>query len=352
MSTGEGGRRRASRLLRGGLLAAASCALCLAGLELFFRLSVGAVRESNVTPLPSDALAWRPFPDLRFVFRPGVSVVDQFDDDPRGYFDPGATLTYHINSLGFRGPETTLEKPAGRLRLAAVGDSVLFGTGVRDDDVLTAVLQRSLGEAGIACEVLNFGVPAYDTLEESVFLRRIALRYEPDLAFFLFFLNDTKGGVVSQAFNAIGDKSWLRRVSLFYDHLSARVAQRAAIEKLVRDYRAGFHDAAPGWGTVQRGLVEARQAADAVGVPLVLVIFPLLYRLDDSYPFTDVHRKVARRGQELGYHVLDLLPAFLGQDAPDLWVHPRNQHPNEIGHDLAGRAIARYLIEQGLLRER
>jgi hypothetical protein len=84
-------------------------------------------------------------------------------------------------------------------------------------------------------------------------------------------------------------------------------------------------------------------------VPLVLSIFPLLYRLDDGYPFVGVHEKVAQRARELGYRVLDLLPAFLGRDGRGLWVHTDNQHPNEVAHGIAGHAIASFLIESGLL---
>jgi hypothetical protein len=343
--------RGRKRWLRGLLLSLVTLALCLAGLELYFRLRFGPVVADNVTLLPREVFEWRPYPELRYVFKPLVEVVDRFDSDPRGYFDPGPSLTYRINSLGFRGRETTLEKPEGVVRIAGVGDSVLFGSGVRDEHLLTTVLERSLTQAGVPCEVLNFGVPAYDTFEESVFLRRIALEYRPDLAFFLFFLNDTQGGNVAEAFNATGERSFFRRVSALWDHLAARRARRSAIRKLVANYHAAFAADAPGWLRAQEGLRRAKDAADKLDVQLVLVIFPLLHRLDETNPFAAIHAEIARRGRELGYHVLDLLPVFLGRNGPDLWVHPKNQHPNEIGHALAGEAIARFLLEEKLARK-
>ena len=331
------------------MVAGATFAVCMITLELVFRVAFGPVVEKNVTPMPNAILSRPEFPGLRHVFRPGVSFTDEFESDPRGYLDPGATLTYHVNSLGFRGPETTVEKPAGRFRIAALGDSVLFGSGVRDEDTLTRVLEQELTRAGYPCEVLNFGVPAYDTCEESVFLRRIALDYRPDLVFFLFFLNDAGGGSVFGAFNAIGEKSGLRRASVLYDHLAARAARGAAITQLVEDYHSSFGDNVRGWLLAQEALKKAKAAADRRNVPVVLVIFPLLYRLDASYPFASIHEKVARRGRELGYRVLDLLPAFQGRVAESLWAHPRDQHPNEIGHALAARAIMRFLIDERLM---
>ena len=45
--------------------------------------------------------------------------------------------------------------------------------------------------------------------------------------------------------------------------------------------------------------------------------------------------------------MVDLLPAFAGHDGPELWVHPTNQHPNEAGHAIAGRALFEFLDERG-----
>ncbi len=323
-------------------------------LEVALRATLGPVQTGNVTVVPGTLLRKSEYPGLRYVFKPGASAAQEFGSDPRGYFDPGATLTYRINSLGFRGPEVTKEKPAGVLRIAALGDSILFGTGVRDGDMLTAVLQRLFTEEGRACEVLNFAVPTYDTFEESLLLRRVVLDFEPDLVFFLFFLNDTnaEGTFALEALNETGEKTWLRRVSVLYDHLVARGARQAAVAKLLADYRRGFTADAPGLLRAREALQKAKEVADRRHVQLVLVIFPLLYHLEGDYPLLAVHETIAACARELGYPVLDLLPAYRGQDGPSLWIHPANHHPNEIGHAIAARAIHRFLVENGLVGER
>ena len=49
------------------------------------------------------------------------------------------------------------------------------------------------------------------------------------------------------------------------------------------------------------------------GVPLVVAIFPLFGNpLDASYPFAEVHAKVAQAAAEAGAKVVDLLPAYRG----------------------------------------
>jgi hypothetical protein len=56
-----------------------------------------------------------------------------------------------------------------------------------------------------------------------------------------------------------------------------------------------------------------------------------------------VHDAVVRYCSDHGIPVLDLRPAYSGYDGLELWVHPSDQHPNEIAHDMAARAIAWFL---------
>ena len=67
--------------------------------------------------------------------------------------------------------------------------------------------------------------------------------------------------------------------------------------------------------------------------------------VDDLHgmPIPAFRKQVAAFGEKLGLHVLDLLPAFEGNDGPELWVHPQNQHPNEVAHRIAATAIAKDL---------
>ena len=80
-----------------------------------------------------------------------------------------------------------------------------------------------------------------------------------------------------------------------------------------------------------------------------MVIFPFMYRLDDSYPFAVIHRMVEEALREHGIPVADLFPAFEGESYTRLWVHPSDQHPNDRAHAIAARAIADLLRTEGLV---
>ena len=89
------------------------------------------------------------------------------------------------------------------------------------------------------------------------------------------------------------------------------------------------------------GLCRAR------GVPFVVVIFPLFANpLDARYPFADVHAKVAQAAAEAGARVVDLLPDYRAVDGALLVVNGADdEHPNEIAHRIAARAIVQAVEE-------
>jgi lysophospholipase L1-like esterase len=97
---------------------------------------------------------------------------------------PSEAVTYggnrvSHNSLGFRGPETTREKPAGVTRIATLGASTTYSTGVGDDETWQRHLEAELGPG---FEVLNFGVPGYTTVENLIQTALWLSDYQPDVA--------------------------------------------------------------------------------------------------------------------------------------------------------------------------
>jgi hypothetical protein len=112
---------------------------------------------------------------LGSVHRPGVAWRQK---------DEGNAVI-RINSLGLRDRERTLEKPAGTVRIAVLGDSYVEAGQVDEDEMLTQVMERELN----ACrafgdrkvEVLNFGVTGYGTAQELLLLDETVWAYSPDI---------------------------------------------------------------------------------------------------------------------------------------------------------------------------
>jgi len=324
--------------------------------ELGTRFMVGPVSRGNMTPVPTSLLAEAEYSESFYVFRPNAEAVHAFGSDPRGYFDPEATLTYRINSLGFRGPETTPEKPRGLFRIVGLGDSFTFGTGVRQEDVFLACLQDRLN-AGLdeaRYEVLNLGIMGYDTRPEVELLKHYGLEFQPDLVVICFFLNDTGAASTHTVFNEPAYIAkilpWWRKSSRLLDHLLSGFERKKEVATLLAKYEASFEDGAEGWISAKAALRELKVLADQTPFKLMLTIFPVLYRLSDDYPFASIHAKIKTYTESLGIPTLDFQPAFEGYHGSELWVHPCNQHPNEVGHRIAGEALYRFILETpGLL---
>lgn len=90
------------------------------------------------------------------------------------------------NSWGMREIEEfnlTTEK----YRIALIGDSFVWGTGVQEDERFGEQLQKLLGDQ---FEVMNFGVVGYGTDQELLKTKKDVVQFKPQIIIVHFFLND------------------------------------------------------------------------------------------------------------------------------------------------------------------
>jgi hypothetical protein len=76
-------------------------------------------------------------------------------------------------------------------------------------------------------------------------------------------------------------------------------------------------------------------------IPFVIAIFPLFGNpFDDSYPFPEIHAKVAEAATAAGAKGVDLLPAYRGLRWDVLVIDgAEDEHPNEIAHRIAAEVL-------------
>jgi len=101
-----------------------------------------------------------------------------------------------INSHGLRGAEHSYEKPSGKKRILVLGDSFVWGFGVNDDEIFTALMEKDISDV----DVVNGGVTAYGTTQELLWLEREGFSYHPDLVVVVMYLNDLSDNV-TQIYN-------------------------------------------------------------------------------------------------------------------------------------------------------
>lgn len=181
-----------SRFSAGPLaLAAVSTLLGLAVLEVAFR-----ARASVASPAGLDAAQPERLPPGG---RARLGNVVRLSPDPRIIYElvPGLDVTFlgaplRTNADGFRGPVVPPSRTRPAVRVVGLGDSVMFGWGVSEEDTYLARLGSRLGTAspGVAWEVVNTAVPGYNTVMEVETLEAKGLRFDPDLVILNFVGND------------------------------------------------------------------------------------------------------------------------------------------------------------------
>lgn len=136
---------------------------------------------------------------LRFGYPNPREIGSVFTPDPELFWRlrPGSTFDAEapvaINALGYRGPAPLDPRPAGRARIAVLGDSVAFGGAVAWPELLA---ERT------GAEVLNFGVPGYTAVQGRRQWARDVAPLGPDVAIVAYGWNDhwvAKGGLPDAA---------------------------------------------------------------------------------------------------------------------------------------------------------
>ncbi len=182
---------RGPRLLLATLFAAL---LALLGLEAAARwLPVEAFSMETLDPgRKIQNHRFQPHPYTTFTPRPSW-------DTP-----PERKLVAHHNSIGFRGPETTWEKPAGRFRIVCLGGSSTYGyTTTGDATTYPARLQVHLASArpDLDVEVINCGTPGYTSFESLGILGTRASALEPDVVIVYHGVNDAHASLYRSSAN-------------------------------------------------------------------------------------------------------------------------------------------------------
>jgi len=305
-----------------------------------------------------------------------AAIVYELKPNVRGRFMGQPLL---INARGLRDYEYSTRKEPGTFRIVGVGDSSLFGWGVRLEDSGLKVLERRLNERfrPQKFEVIDFAVPGYNTAMEAETFVRKCLDYAPDLVLLNFNTNDYD---VPEFMRRQTDLSTLRRSYLFdlaysvYAGIMGVDQQLAVFDdnyRAPKGYPAARLDEDPampdeyrymvGAKGVVRALEKLTAAARERGIPLVAFDVKAYPGLDPKYvrdELRDGQRELLEReSQRLGFHFLNTYASFMDylKQHPDVnsrtvfAVSAADGHPNALAHSVNAQALFDYLVAHQLL---
>lgn len=327
----------------------------------FFALAIGLVAAAVLAESILRVWVWSGVPRsngfIRFMKEaegvPGRGPLFRPSDDP----DLGIECVpnsrrggIRINSWGFRG-EDVAERPAGGVvRIAVVGDSETFGAALPEEHTLPGCLASALNAQGPGrYEVLNLGVPGYNTLQELRVVETRLPRLHPDVVILYYVFNDAelaprtvllqRGGLRSSHLGMLA--SYVSKAGWPADARSLR-SQMSIV-----DYYHSLHE--PDRFEATRSLI-LRMAAllRKRGTRFVLVIAPEVYGIPGfkRYPYRDIHARLAQL-RSPGLEVVDPLDRLAaGRQRPRrYWVGAGDPHKNEEANRIIAGVVAEALLE-------
>lgn len=285
-----------------------------------------------------------------------------------------------FDALGLR-REGELPAAKERPRLLVIGDSIAFGYGLQGPETIAARLNAAL--PGV--EVINGGVSGYGPEQETVWLRRIGPRVQPDRVLLFFCMSNDVSvepiashlerrtlfgpgrkslAVRSQTLRALFDRSAFafmlgRKVNRWQTKRERAAAAVAHPQQGLRFSNLADFDQLPLAAqrrelAVLRGHLRAFKAAcQELGAPAPgLVVFPseelVAGRGEDQVA------RVVALGRELGLPTLDLLPLYrrYPRDRAPLLRDRDGIHPTAAGAAWIAEQLLVWQRAEGLLPPR
>jgi hypothetical protein len=362
------------RVFANVLLVLFSIAVALAGAEAGLRVFFPQPLLETYRAADAGGPLTRRDPELGWTLKPDVA----WPEGATGWENGLST-----NAAGFRDAPHADAKAPGAYRVAVLGDSFVFGSGVPQDAILTRRLAAHLGPG---FEIVNLGVPGYGTDQELLTLRRWGRKLSPDLVLLGFFWNDVMEDASENIYGLPKPRFSLEEGRLVphppagfsapstFARLDASLGTRSHLWSLLRNGLSSARTTAeerpvsidfslkspPPSRAAEFALAFAllgavRDEASALGAPFAVFSVPprflvepgngarllKVYGLPPDAFEEDGFRRLREACAERGIAFVDLLPGFRREAAAGARLFlPTGIHWTAAGHDAAAKLLA------------
>ncbi len=331
--------------------------LALAILPLAVLVSVDRMVAFAEPPIPKASGVYIAHPTRGWALRNGWT----------GFYHLAPT---HINSLGCRGPEMSIEKQPDEFRVLVLGDSVAFGLRVEEKDTFASKLVKLAESRGTPQRrtVINLSVPGYSPWQEHDMLVAEGMRYQPDALVQVFCLNDVLDKFRLKRFGgdsrlneppAPSPLEWsglFRVLRAWHEHIDQptrqarrRLSRRFIVRRLLDGADADLIER--GWRITLEHMKDIADTAKAESLPHLLVL--ATHGLDfqpNTSSLKPPRQVLAEFAEANDIDFLDLTPLFLKYatkhdiDAATLMID--GLHFSAKGHTIAAGAIDEWLRDR------
>ncbi|MFO1009450.1 MAG: hypothetical protein U1F29_05250 [Planctomycetota bacterium] len=283
---------------------------------------------------------------------------------------PGARVPWSGDGLdahGFRGSVPAQARAPGIARLAVLGGSAAIGRGVGAEETFGRVASRELADHGVACEVVDAGVPNATLVQARARWSASVRAWRPDVVLLAFsgFEEHAPALGPSDAELALagppsapGPLGRIAHDSKLAGFVAWILPGAAAVSAENSAESAADPAGDPNWPGARRVPIESVRAeleefarvVRADGAELVLVAVPARPPAARAAPVLERYTKAAEAAAtELAIERVDGRAVFAaavagGATYQDLFAGPTE--PAQLGHARLGRAIAERLQER------
>jgi lysophospholipase L1-like esterase len=344
---------RLRRIAGNALLVLGSIALCLALFEVALRIAGVEHKEARISCLD------------RIIGNVYCAGIEAMLDGP-----DGKRVAVKINAEGMADRDYPLEKPAGALRVALLGDSVSASLSSAEERKFKGIWQRALSERlQRPVEIMNFAIDGTGTWEQIQIFHLRARKYRPDYVVLGFFWgndvwNNEATSKKRRVANPLKDEY---PEETFADR--ARIAQRTAarwlwnhtyLYQMVRSsqdrlrtaatyneaMRAAGGDApdpafawnSAAWKLTRELMLKLKAEVERSGAKLVVVQIPMLDQIIGAkpLPYAELRAFLAQHGVA-SVDAFEALDKLAPKEKESLYIVDR-QHLNEAGHRFFAQA--------------
>lgn len=272
-------------------------------------------------------------------------------------------MELRTNTLGLRGPNLNPTPAPGTLRILLLGDSVVMGQGVKEEQALPAALQRRLPSTALV-EVINGGVSSWNLNQQTRWLELYGSDLQPDLVVQAFYFNDLDPIFVPMLTGAppvtsndslmppwARRESGLRRNSYLINGVLRALEQQRRIEE-IRNWSptppqrgqgfAAFLEANWSDQAAREAFGRLARSCQTLGLPCAVAILPIFEPSDPDH-IAGLHDAAAAAASASGLPVLRLDSSVLELSFFERTVHPIDSHPSSQAHGLMADALAAQL---------
>jgi len=302
-----------------------------------------------------------------------------------------------INSLGMRDREHTVAKEKGIFRILVLGDSFMEAFQVNFEESLPRLLGKNLQKVTrFPIEVINASVSGWGTDHQLAYLKRHAIKFEPDLILVAMTLHNDVSDNLAETFHTVVNGKLLAEpvretpsVEYMIIQIKGSIASHFHLYQLYRKYwhlkdiqnesqlldshvidlisRIDKTQLIKGWELTYQLSRGIQTVGRQIGAETVIFLIPLAMQLSEERlaSFLDTHNLSPgeiffKKPQEMmkgfgklqGIEVIDLLPHFKKwkeANLKELYLKG-DGHWNQYGHRVASESIVQELFLRGLIK--